>query len=234
MRDSHFLGLHSDPQEEAELDLYGTLAEKTWTVDVAWLKKALARGHADFLAACPDDAFTMPRTDGLNPVPWTIGHVAFTFDSIVADPLQLPKGAEREEAWKFYDSMRIGHGTRWSMHSNGEAPDGAAARAFLAAVHKQAEELVEARAEGGTVPPIVSYLLVYALVHELWHTEDVVHTRHVHRLPPPALRAPYPVGAQEDAAASCGGEALGDAHVPGGVFHLGAARDVRFVLDCEK
>ena len=49
------------------------------------------------------------------------------------------------------------------------------------ALRKQAEELVEARAEGGTVPPIVSYLLVYALVHELWHTEDVVHTRHVHR-----------------------------------------------------
>ena len=225
-RDTAFLGLHSDATDESDLDLYGTLREKTWSVDLAWIQEALARGQADFLAACPFSH--LPRTDGLNPVPWTVGHVAFTFDSIVADPLQLPKDADRQEAWKFFDSMRIGHGTRWSMHLSGRAPDAAAARLFLAAVHSQAEELAQARAEGGALPPVVSYLLVYALIHELWHTEDLVHTRHVHQLPPPALRAP-PSPIELPAPSE-----LGDAHVPGGIFHLGAARDARFVLDCEK
>ena len=231
-RDVTFLGLHSDPTDETDLDLYGTLREKTWSVNVAWIQQAYARGQADFLAAC---SFShLPLTDGLNPVPWTIGHVAFTFDSIVADPLQLPKDADRQEAWKFFDSMRIGHATRWSMHLSGQAPDAAAARLFLATVHKQAEELADATAdEDGALPPVVSYLLVYGLIHELWHTEDLVHTRHVHQMPPPVLRAPPPPPPPPPRELPAPSE-LGDAHVPGGIFHLGAARDARFVLDCEK
>ena len=151
-RDVTFLGLHSDPTDESDLDPYGTLREKTWSVDIAWIRQALAEGQADFLAAC---SFShLPFANGLNPVPWTVGHVAFTFDSIVADPLRLPKDAERQEAWKFYDSMRIGHAARWAMHLSGQAPDAAAAQLFLAAVHRQAEELAEATMdEGGALPP---------------------------------------------------------------------------------
>ena len=264
-RDVTFLGLHSDPTDESDLDPYGTLREKTWSVDIAWIRQALAEGQADFLAAC---SFShLPFANGLNPVPWTVGHVAFTFDSIVADPLRLPKDAERQEAWKFYDSMRIGHAARWAMHLSGQAPDAAAAQLFLAAVHRQAEELAEATMdEGGALPPVVTYLLVYALIHELWHTEDLVHTRHVHQLPPPPLRPrggarhagdlahpeghaqpppppPPPPPPTTTTTPTCTepprGElpvpsVLGDAHVPGGIFHLGAARDARFVLDCEK
>ena len=232
-RDVTFLGLHSDPTDEADLDPYGTLKEKTWSVDVAWIRQALARGQADFLAAC---SFShLPLTNGLNPVPWTVGHVAFTFDSIVADPLQLPKDADRQEAWKFFDSMRIGHAARWAMHLSGQAPDAAAARLFLAVVHNQAEELADATAdEGGALPPVVSYLLVYALIHELWHTEDLVHTRHVHQMPSPPLRAPPPPPPPSPPRELPAPSELGDAHVPGGIFHLGVARDARFVLDCEK
>ena len=42
------------------------------------------------LTACPKEYDLLPRKPGLNPVGWTIGHVAFTYDSLVACPLRLP------------------------------------------------------------------------------------------------------------------------------------------------
>ena len=45
-----------------------------------------------------------------------------------------------------------------------------------------------AAAEGTKVsllPPCVSYLLLYSIVHTLWHTEDLIHTRNLHKQPPP-------------------------------------------------
>ena len=263
MRDAVFLGLHAGslPDEES-LDLYGTLREKTFSVDAAWLQQALSKAQAGLLAACPDDDVNLPRTDGLNPVAWSVGHVAFTFDSLVADPLQLPKSAERQEAWRIYDSMRIGHGARWKMHSSGQI-DPEAVRLYLTVVHKQAIDLAHERAVDGMLPPVLTYLLVFALIHELWHTEDLVHTRHVHRLPPPpSPTADHGVGngvgngvangggangsangvvandvANGGGANGGGGGAastLGDAHVPGGVYYLGASRTARFCFDCEK
>ena len=47
-----------------------------------------------------------------------------------------------------------------------------------AKVHEMARVLV--RRSGPVVPPALSYLVLYSLVHELWHTEDLVHTRNVH------------------------------------------------------
>ena len=76
-RDWTYLGLHhgSLQPDERSLDVYGTLHEKTWSVDVTWLQRMLAKAQAGFLAACPEDDVHMPRTDGLNPVSWSVGHV---------------------------------------------------------------------------------------------------------------------------------------------------------------
>lgn len=154
--------------------------------------------------------------------------MAFTFDSLVADPLQLPKSADRENAWRIYDSMRVGHAARWTLHATGHI-DAAAARLHLAVVHKETTELAKARAVDGALPPVISYLIVFALIHELWHTEDLIHMRHVHRLPPPMLLRPNcaPVVVED-------GGAQGDARIPGGVYYLGTARTARFAFDCEK
>ena len=75
---------------------------------------------------------------------------------------------------------------------NQVAIEPAAARLFLAAVHEQAAGLAQEREVDGALSPVLSYLLFYALIHELWHTEDLVHTRHVHRLPPPPSGRPPP------------------------------------------
>eukprot|EP00966_Prymnesium_polylepis_P245019 5667465-Prymnesium_polylepis.1 len=128
-------------------------------------------------------------------------------------------GQTREEAWRLYDSMRINGNERWGFHERGELPD---AHAYLDVVHKQAEEVARGCVlPDGKCPPVQSYLLLYAIIHELWHTEDCVHTRHTNGLEPPALAAPLPVVPR---AADAPEVAHEDIAIPGGTFHLGAIR----------
>ena len=254
-RDEAFVGLAAArggevPAEGA--DLYGTLLEKRWRAPLPWLRDALRSAHATLLAVAP--AGVLPRQPGLNPIEWTLGHVAFTFESIVGDVLRRrrvePRPSAAAEAWELYDSMRVTNGERWEMEAAAELPD---ARPYLAAVHSLCEEeatRATAGGDDGTVDPVVTYLVCYALIHELWHTEDLVHTRHCHALPfPPAALAadasaaapPPPPLSAAAAAERYGGAA--DAHdvaVPGGTFLLGARRDdggfvhPRIVLDSDK
>ena len=97
-RDVAFVGLHSSGSSaEEDLDPYGTLREKTWCADEAQLLRLLDEAHTALLAAAPSSY--LPERPGLNPVAWTIGHVAFTFDSLVAHPLTDADTLRRVVAW---------------------------------------------------------------------------------------------------------------------------------------
>jgi iron(II)-dependent oxidoreductase len=98
---------------------------------------------------------------------------------------------------------------------------------------------------GGRVAPSVSYLVLYATIHEIWHTEDLVHTRHLHGLPPPPLadtvapkgRPPASTGGSLARPLSGRSDAVADVHIPAGRYFLGAEQDdddARLVFDCEK
>ena len=289
-RDRMFLGLHAPFSAPAHLvDVYQTLATKTWCAEPRWLLGELERAHAMLLAACPDNFVAMPRKPGLNPVGWTIGHVAFTFDALVAYPLRLPTPGVikctatdestaaspttpplsrtqasgeslldadpqlllRANAWVTYDSMRVGGAERWALSEGGTLPD---ALPWLKQVHLMCADLLHAHTKcaavdtAGTrasavvcVSPPVSYLILYSIIHEVWHTEDLIHTRNVHQLPPPtAGTAPLPPPAPPLAASPplvSGSRAHGDVSIPGGRFFVGAepdGADTRLVLDCEK
>ena len=54
----------------------------------SWLRAQLWASYRRFLAAVP--AAQLARSPGLSPTDWSIGHVAFTFDYLVALPLRLP------------------------------------------------------------------------------------------------------------------------------------------------
>lgn len=265
-RDASFLGLHASYDEELQdLDLYGTLREKSWSAELEWLLQVLRDARVALLAACPQTE--LPREPGLNPVLWSIGHVAFTFESLVADPLRLQLDGEldartaRADAWTLYDSMRVSNAERWAMSEASALPDREAVTRYLESVHQMAADaarvplpctlparlLVQSQevstmasfgnafplnsAEGpsewppihscalstssslavllappprvsaqrallpfsaallfsaagdcaceGRVPPVQSYLILYAIIHELWHAEDLVHSRHM-------------------------------------------------------
>ena len=224
-RDAAFLGLHAGCGERLEdLDVYGTLREKRWSADLDHLLSLLRASHRALLAACPADE--LPRMRGLSPVNWSIGHVAFTFDSIIAYPLLLSLDGHldphhaRAEAWQIYDSMRVSHEERWRLSELGELPDRASVTRYLEMVHEMAAAAATATtaaattaaattatatantaaaaataaataataaaataaatAQGGLkrsvssiVPPVLSYLILYAAIHELWHAEDL-------------------------------------------------------------
>ena len=265
-RDIAFLGLHDGPMDGASddplhnLDPYGTLRDKTWRAPAAWLLKLLEEARAGLVAACPDaaDADAMAPTVSLNPPAWTLGHVAFTFDAVVADPLQLDKrtagGVVRADAWRLYDSIRVSHAERWEMHANGILPDLTAGGQYLADVHKQVADLIRDRSTfptegdkeatgcgGAVLHPVLTYLVLYAIIHELWHTEDLIHTRQIHRLPPPPPYAPTaPRGSNGVACdthpySTSPREVTPDIAIPGGLFFLGAAKGGSgLVFDCEK
>uniref|UniRef100_A0A6T9E696 Sulfatase-modifying factor enzyme-like domain-containing protein n=1 Tax=Haptolina ericina TaxID=156174 RepID=A0A6T9E696_9EUKA len=282
--------MHSPTGDSArmytELDPNGTLRDKSWRAEAAWLIFQLNAACSALLTVCP--SADLRQSPGLNPLEWTIGHVAFTFDMLIAQPLRLPTpgvivaprsaqqpaAAEgkpfggggssprdggsgdsgtsqppppllRTQAWTVYDSMRVSGAERWAMKEAGSLPD---ARPYLDQVAQMAAELVRVQAdEEGMVAPVLSYLVLYTIVHTLWHAEDLVHTRHVNALPPPppaatiamvngglARRAIYAAG-QLAAAVFVVMEGR-DVRVPGGTFYIGAELDpdVPLVFDCEK
>ena len=84
-RDNTFLGIHAPIKAPADLaDVYGTLEGKTWTADSEWLLRELRLAQEMLLTA------NLARKPSLNPIAWTIGHVAFTFDTLVAHPFRIP------------------------------------------------------------------------------------------------------------------------------------------------
>lgn len=250
-RDRDLYGMHAPAGNIAErLDLYGTLSEKTWSAESSWMLTQLSRSLTGFEAALPPK--DLPRRPGLNPVSWTVGHVAFAYDSMIAAPLRLPtpgvlslpsKAADagkvekqssysfilRSHAWQLYDSFRVSGNARWQMHESSKLPD---AMPYMRQVHGMLEEVVRNESVCDRLPPALSYMVLMAIVHTLWHTEDLIHTRFVHALPPPDA---LPVQHVESSAHVVE-ESRDDVLIPGGVFYLGAEPDgpQRIVFDCEK
>jgi len=182
-RDARLLGLHAPPADSppAYLDLYGTLAEKTWRAEAGAARLELRTARNAMLAASVSDdvARRLPRKCGLSPATWTIGHVAHTYDLLVRDPLRLPKSEAAHESWRWYDSSLVDCDDRWTLDRTGELPYAASARAHLDECHAACEGIIadaEAR-EGGLLGPVESYLLRYGATHECWHAEDLIHSR---------------------------------------------------------
>jgi iron(II)-dependent oxidoreductase len=237
-RDARVLGLHSPAADSPLecLDLYGTLAEKTWRAETGAMRRELLAASSALRAAtvADDVGRHLPRRRNVSPVRWTIGHVAFTYDLLLRDPLGLAKSDFAKEAGRWYDSSLVDCDERWALHESGALPDAAAAQALLDECHAACEALLraaEAGAEGGDglenaasvsapssamaagqdtrrrpafLGPIESYLLKYAVTHECWHAEDLVHTRHVHGLPPPP-----PTPAEHDGQPYTASDAMG-------------------------
>jgi len=246
-RDYTFLGIHAPINAFA--DVYGTLEDKTWTANPDWLLREVRLAHKMLLTACPEKFENLTHKPSLNPIAWTIGHVAFTFDMLIAHPLRLPTPGVimyhshdavpllRSNAWTVYDSMRVGSDERWELNDAHSLPN---AITYLAQVHEMCADII-AKVDGPCVPAAVSYLVLYSIIHELWHTEDLIHTRNVHKLPPPQvgilpwpLPAPLPPSPKRQSGRNA---SMGDVEIPGGRYYLGADpndSDTKLVLDCEK
>ncbi|MGB5254162.1 MAG: DinB family protein, partial [Sedimenticolaceae bacterium] len=159
-----------------------------------------------------------PRMDIVNPLRWEIGHAAYFYEYWVlrqhlGEPSILP------DADALFDSINIGHDTRWDL----PLPDLPATLEYMREVQTRiARHLAEDAAD-----PQRDYLTQYAVFHEDMHTEAFTYTRQTLGYPPPAF------GARAQATGEQGG-LPGDVQIPGGEFSLGASPQDGFVFDNEK
>src|SRR5262249_8304191 len=125
----------------------------------------------------------------------------------------------RADADALYDSATVAHDIRWDLRLP--------IREQTLSYMKEVRDRVLERLEGRGLTIAGRYFIQLAVFHEDMHTEAFTYTRQTLGYPPPKMR----VGERET---TSGGSAVGDVHIPGGTFQLGATPEEPFIFDNEK
>ena len=272
----------ASPSSLKDLDLYGTLREKhvclsrgqirTMYSDVRErTKRALAGLSPAQLRAVPEPS--------LNPFDWGLGHIAHFYEFMILRLLapETPEGAflPGHDKHALFDSFRAAHDDRWRpAQAAGSDPtlaeiegylDGVT-NALLDCLRRQTDSNAKSTFSGDDdvlLDPVSSYLHVYGVVHEHWHVEDFIQTRHTLGYAPPAFipatpktyaadcaggslsrspsrsPSPSPLGTSVQSGET-GGVRTTQPHtsryvtVPAGRYVLGASRGDAWVFDAER
>lgn len=163
-----------------------------------------------------DDQLHVPYDEGVNPLLWEIGHIAYFAEFWTLRHLHgaqpMIAGADA-----FYDSAKVEHESRWAL----PLPDRAQTLEFLDRELEAVSGLLE---RGDAADPERAYFYNLALYHEDMHGEALVYTRQTAGYAQP--RAKHPPAAS--------GALEGDAVVPAGRYVIGASPADGFVFDNEK
>lgn len=266
------------PSSLKDLDVYGTLREKHVRLSRGQIramysdvrertKRALAGLSPAQLRAVPEPS--------LNPFDWGLGHIAHFYEFMILRLLapETPEDAflPGHDKHALFDSFRAAHDDRWRpAQAAGSDPCLAEIQDYLDGVTNALLDCVGRAfdANATTRPksksdddvlldPVSSYLHVYGIVHEHWHVEDFIQTRHTLGYAPPAFVPETP----KTYAADCAGGRLaiqttsvptgigaernapnetkkrthgGYVSVPAGRYVLGASRGDKWVFDAER
>lgn len=190
------------------------------TVDelTRWVYDARQR-TMDVVADLTDEQLFGPRLPIVNPLMWEIGHVAWFQEKWVLRHVcrEAPIRADADSLW---DSITIPHDVRWDL----PLPP----REEILSYMREVRDRVIDRLQRGNPGQELVYFARYTVFHEDMHTEAFTYARQTLGYPPPDA-AGDSAGHSEPAEQSSG-----DVEVPGGVFLLGATRDLPFVFDNEK
>jgi iron(II)-dependent oxidoreductase len=193
-----------------------TLAGETIMTDLA-IPDALIDARDRTLALVgdlPEDLLRVPLLEIINPLLWEIGHVAFfaeywTLRHLDGRAPLIPNGDE------LYNSATVAHDTRWHL----PLPSRERTLEFL-------DRQLEATLGSGPAGERSSYFATLSLFHEDMHGEALLYARQALAYPEPLLGfAVRPRGHQR---------VEGDAHVPAGLYTIGASPGDGFVFDNEK
>jgi gamma-glutamyl hercynylcysteine S-oxide synthase len=175
-----------------------------------------------------DDQLIGPQLKIINPLLWEIGHVGWFQEKWVLRHASNLRPI-LDDADARYDSSAVAHDTRWDL----PLPTRAETLIYLGMVQRQVLRQLEAARN-----PELDYFVLLSIFHEDMHGEAFLYTRQTLGYPAPAslqsplTPTPRPRG---EAGVSAGPILLGDAPIPGGSFHLGAAPGQEaFVFDNEK
>ena len=171
------------PDDLVKLDLYGTLAEK----HVGLTRRQLRLMYRDVrertervFAGLTPAQLRATCEPSLNPMDWGLGHIAHFYEFMILRLLApgskpvLPD----HDVHALFDSFRANHDDRWKpTEVCGTDPSIGEIRGYIADV---TERLVDAVGpdDDTRLDPVSTYLHVYGIVHEHWHVEDFIQTRH--------------------------------------------------------
>jgi iron(II)-dependent oxidoreductase len=196
----------ASPSSLKDLDVYGTLREKHVRLSRGQIramysdvrertKRALAGLSPAQLRAVPEPS--------LNPFDWGLGHIAHFYEFMILRLLapETPEDAflPGHDKHALFDSFRAAHDDRWRpAQAAGSDPALAEIEGYLDGVTRALLDCLRASDSNASasasddddvlLDPVSSYLHVYGVVHEHWHVEDFIQTRHTLGYPPPRAR----------------------------------------------
>lgn len=184
----------ASPDELFKLDLYGTLKEKHVRLTPAQLRLMYAdvreRTNRTLSGLTPEQLRAVPEPS-LNPFDWGLGHIAHFYEFMILK-LLAPDAAPvlpGHDVHALFDSFRSAHGDRWKPRDVvGTDPTLDEVRSYLADVTGSLADMLGPAggpADDEPLDPVSTYLHVYGVVHEHWHVEDFIQTRHTLRYSQP-------------------------------------------------
>jgi iron(II)-dependent oxidoreductase len=189
-----------------QLDVYGTLKEKHVRLSRAQLRTMYAdvreRTGRTLEGLTPEQMEIAVPEPSVNPFLWALGHIAHFYEFMILKLLE-PNASPTmpgHDVHALFDSFRAAHPDRWNPRDVvGTAPSVGEIQSYI---HGVTQRLVHALGPAGgpddleLLDPVSTYLHVYGIVHEHWHVEDFIQTRHTLRysqslaLPSTDVRSP--------------------------------------------
>ncbi len=186
-----------------------------------WVDEGRSRA-LEMVVDLTDGQVQVPWLPTINPMLWELCHASYFYETFfLRDGAgQLPVRSDVDD---LFDSMNIGHETRWRL----PMPERAECLAYVDEIRDRVFAVVD-----NGLDENLSYLLAYCVFHRGMHNEAQTYTRQTLGYPAPDFSSTTAVpGAAESTPKT---QALGDAEVAGGTFALGAANDGTFCFDNEK
>ena len=252
--DSRILAL-ATPDDLVKLDLYGTLAEKHVGLtrrQVRLMYRDVRERTERVFAGLTPEQLRGKIESSLNPMDWGLGHIAHFYEFMILR--LLAPGSEPvlpgHDVHALFDSFRAAHDDRWKPKEVvGSDPTLGEIRRYIADVTDRLVNLVGPD-DDTRLDPVSTYLHVYGVVHEHWHVEDFIQTRHTlgYAQPNPLPSSPDPAVANvwgdtfepptfaniDRIGGRAAGAHSGFVSIPAGKYLLGATKDEPWVFDAER
>ncbi len=163
-----------------------------------------------------------PKLPTLNPLRWEIGHVAHFYEYFILRRIYGRQSILGDLADQLYDSIAVGHETRWDLPLLSTSQT----NQYLVDV---LDALIEQLGEAQTASVADSFMYQFGVFHEDMHTEAFLWARQTLAYPTPKLA----IAADVENGAGAGAHP-GFVDIPGGSFRLGASVESPFLFDNEK
>jgi len=176
----------------------------------------------DLISDLDESQLTVPYLDILNPWIWEFCHQAY-FQELWVLRKGLGLDPIIKNADSLFDSMTVGHETRWKL----QLPSKEEAFDYAQKVRDKVIELINS----GKLDEKLKYYIMYSVFHEDMHTEAFTYTRQTlgYKTPKFSHISDINIPKVNDAIST-----EEDAKIPGGKFMLGASNNADFVFDNEK